>query len=627
MDQGRAAGKDSSLIDDDPEFEALIDFLKESRGFDFSGYKRSSLMRRIALRSQAVGLTNWTDYVDYLQVHQEEFTALFNTVLINVTGFFRDQDAWGHLRSELLPKLLAAKKPAEMIRVWCAGCATGEEAYTIAMVLTELLGPDEFRDRVKIYATDVDDEALAVARQASYGAKEIASIPPELLERYFERSGSRYILAKDLRRGVIFGRNDLVQDAPISRVDLLTCRNTLMYLNADTQAQILSRFNFALNDNGLLFLGKAEMLLSHSQLFTPIDLKRRFFRKVARPALPMGTLSASLGGRSNPLELAASGRLQAEALLSSPVATVVILEDGTVTGANQRAEALFGVTPRDVGRLVQDLDLFYRPVELRPYLDEVQRDRRAIWIRDVEWSRSAGERLYLDLQIMPLVSPDGKRLGAAIFGSDVSKYRKLQDELEFANRQIETAYEELQSTNEELETTNEELQSTIEELETTNEELQSTNEELETMNEELQSTNDELQTINDELRERTDQLNDANAFLESILRGSRNGVIVVDTELVVQAWNRQSEELWGLRPEEVVGQHLLNLDIGVPTEQLRPLIRQVIAGSDGPTELIMDAVNRRGRQVQIRVGASPLVSRAGQNAGAIVLMDQLESAG
>jgi two-component system CheB/CheR fusion protein len=614
------------VTDDDPQFEALLEFLKESRGFDFTGYKRPSLIRRVARRTQAIGLNGWAEYLDYLQVHQDEYTTLFNTVLINVTGFFRDQDAWLQLREKHLPELIAAKKPSETIRVWCAGCATGEEAYSIAMLLAEILGPDEFRDRVKIYATDVDDEALAAARQATYGEKEIAPVPGDILERYFDRAGARFTVTKDIRRGVIFGRNDLVKDAPISRVDLLTCRNTLMYLNAETQSRVLARFNFALNDAGMLFLGKAEMLLSHGQLFTPVDLKRRFFRKVPRGITGFEVIAAAGGARSPERQPMGTDLLQAEAFLTAPVATIVVTGAGMVAGVNQRAEALLGASSRDVGRPFFDLDVSYRPVELRPYLEESRRERRPVWIRNVEWTRAPGDRSYLDLQVVPLVGGDGQHAGAALFASDITRYRKLQDELVYANRQIETAYEELQSTVEELETTNEELQSTVEELETTNEELQSTNEELETINEELQSTNDELQTINDELRERTDQFDDANAFLESIMRGLRSGIIVIDGELVVRGWNRRSEDLWGLRSEEVVGQHLLNLDIGVPTDRLRPLVRQVLAGGTAPDELTIDAINRRGRAVEVRVGASPLVDRSGQAAGAIVVMDQLNGA-
>src|SRR5919107_4684575 len=262
-------------------FEAVLSHLKSSRGFDFTGYKRSSLVRRMNRRMAQVGVNTYTDYLDYLELHADEFTALFNSILINVTAFFRDPEAWEFLRSDVLPRLIASKGPTQPIRIWSAGCASGEEAYTLAMALTEMLGPAEVRERVKIYATDVDEEALAHARHGSYSEREIRGVPPELLERYFDLVGGRYRVRKELRRAVIFGRNDLVQNAPISRVDVLVCRNTLMYFTAETQARILSRFHFALNRGGTLLLGRAEMLLSHGALFRTVDLRRRVFQKAA----------------------------------------------------------------------------------------------------------------------------------------------------------------------------------------------------------------------------------------------------------------------------------------------------------------------------------------------------------
>src|SRR3954462_15788627 len=271
--------------DHDPDFEALLQFLRDSRGFDFTGYKRSSLMRRVDRRMQQVSITSYADYLDHLQLHQDEFTSLFNTILINVTGFFRDPDAWTQLSEDALPAMLAARNPWGPVRVWSAGCASGEETYTAAIVLAELLGPEQFRERVKIYATDVDEDALTAARHAAYTEKDVKQVPEDLRERYFEVQGERYAFRSDLRRSIIFGRNDLVQDAPISRVDLLVCRNVLMYFNAETQAKILRRFHFALSPGGVLFLGKAEMLLGHGALFAPLDVRRRVFRKVTDPSV------------------------------------------------------------------------------------------------------------------------------------------------------------------------------------------------------------------------------------------------------------------------------------------------------------------------------------------------------
>ena len=264
----------------DPAFEALLEFLKRSRGFDFTGYKRTSLVRRFRRRMDAIGCTSFSDYMDHLEVHPEEYQQLFDMLLINVTDFFRDPPSWAHLRDEVLPTLLAAKEPDEALRVWCAGCASGQEAYTAAMVLPETLEDGAFRERVKIYATDVDEEALAAARLGIYSQKEVESIPPDLLEKYFEPAAQRLAFRKDLRRTVIFGRNNLVSDAPISRLDLLICRNTLMYFTAETQGRVLRQFDFALREHGVLMLGKSEMLLSRRDVFAPVDLKMRIFRKL-----------------------------------------------------------------------------------------------------------------------------------------------------------------------------------------------------------------------------------------------------------------------------------------------------------------------------------------------------------
>ncbi|TVP56511.1 MAG: protein-glutamate O-methyltransferase CheR, partial [Nodularia sp. (in: Bacteria)] len=218
--------------ENNPEFEHLLTYLRQSRGFDFTGYKRSTLMRRVRKRMQYLSIESFEDYLDYLEVYQDEFHQLFNTILINVTAFFRDISAWEYLAEQVLPHLVSRKNDSDQIRIWSAGCASGEEAYTLAILMAEILGAEEFRQRVKIYATDVDEEALNQARQAVYSEKDLQLVPPELKEKYFEITGNNYIFRQDLRRSVIFGRHDLLQDAPISRLDLLVCRNTLMYFNS-----------------------------------------------------------------------------------------------------------------------------------------------------------------------------------------------------------------------------------------------------------------------------------------------------------------------------------------------------------------------------------------------------------
>jgi two-component system CheB/CheR fusion protein len=606
-----------------PTLDALLDHLKRQRGFDFTGYKRSTLERRVRKRMAATGCEDYGAYLDFLEVQPDEFAELFNTILINVTSFFRDPAAWDHLREEVLPSVLAAREgDDDAIRVWSAGCASGQEAYSLAMMLAEELGEHAFHSRVKIYATDVDQEALSQARSAMYTAKDVEGVPTELIERYFERVDAAYGFRKDLRRSVIFGRNDLVQDAPISRIDVLACRNTLMYFTAETQARIVGRLHFALRDEGALFLGRAETLIAHGARFRPTDIKHRIFRKVhaprhERPAFPP-LVDPTYDGDALP-------GLRDSALDAAPVAQIVITEAGTLGLANQRAQALFQLGPADLGRPLQDLEVSYRPLELRSALEEAYGDHRASVERAVRHTDADDVARILDVQVTPLYT-DGALLGASVTYNDVTAAHGLQQELDRARTELENAYEELQSTVEELETTNEELQSTNEELETTNEELQSTNEELETTNEELQSTNEELETINLELHQRTLELNDANVFLETILSSMGLGVAVLDRDQRIRVWNAHAEELWGVRGEEVRGHHILSLDIGLPLDKLRSGLRAAQSGDR--VEELLSATNRRGQQIRCRVVILPLhVDGHEPGGGSILIMEDRAGSG
>ncbi|MFB4268992.1 CheR family methyltransferase [Nonomuraea sp. GTA35] len=615
--------------EEERDFDDLLLLLKETRGFDFTGYKRTTLIRRIARRLEVLKLRDYGEYRDLLELEPEEFTRLFDSLLINVTGFFRDAAAWQRMRELVVPALLDQKPAGRPIRIWSAGCATGEEAYTIAMVLAEELGLDEFRNRVKIYGTDLDEKALNVARTGVYTDRSLADVPIDLRETYFERVDNGYTFRRDLRRQLIFGHNDLTHDAPISRVDLLLARNTLMYFNTDMQLNIVRRFHFALSDPGFLFLGKAEMLLNHSDKFEPVDLRMRLFRKI-RPAHHGNRAPWSVTGAAPDLA-SRLPTLASVALASGPVAQIVVDSSGNLALANSRAEALFNLNPRDVGRPFQDLEVSYRPVELRSVIEQARHDLRPVELREVVWRRvGSPEAGVFDVSVVPLLA-SGNLVGMGIHFYDVTRYRKLRDELEQANRQLEQAYEELQSLNEELETTNEELQSTNEELETTNEELQSTNEELETMNEELQSTNDELQHINDALTARTIELDDVNRFVSSVVRSLGDAVVVLDGDLRVVVWSPGAEELWGMRSDEAVGEPLAGLDIGLPLELLLPRLRTALADGSRPLEtvegLVLDAVNRRGRPAPLTVQLSHLRTEDNSVHGLIMMMNVVNSDG
>jgi two-component system, chemotaxis family, CheB/CheR fusion protein len=480
---------------------------------------------------------------------------------------------------------------------------------------------------VKIYATDVDEEALAAARQGVYGPKEMESVPDDLRERYFEQHGARHAFRKDLRRTLIFGRNNLVSDAPISRLDLLVCRNTLMYFTSETQGRILRHFHFALREGGVLMLGRSEMMTSHRALFATDDVQKRVFRKLPQGATLGTRVMGVVNGDAAPTTPDERSARDA-ALDAGPHAQLLVSRDGVVAFANAAARALFGLDDRAIGRPLTESAVGREPVDLRGPVDDAFSHRRHMTVDDVTFTPADGEPRRLCVNVIPLVIGDDAPVGVLISFEDATRYATMQEDLDRSRRDLEAAYEELESTIDELETTNEELQSANEELQTTNEELQSTNEELETMNEELQSTNEELETINDELRERTTELNQVNEFLEVILTSLGVGVAVVDHSGLVKVWNRGAEELWGLRQDEAVEQHFLGLDIGLDPTRLATQLRSVMADGEAH-RLKLEAVNRRGRSMSCFVSVLPLVSAGsdgdgdgdGAVRGAIVLME------
>jgi len=586
------------------EFEQLLAYLRDNRGFDFTGYKRASLKRRIDRRMQAVGVEGYTAYLDFLKVHPHEFTALFNTILINVTEFFRNPEMWQYLRDEVLPRLLEATPAGQPVRVWSAGCASGEEPYAVAMLLTELLGPEVVADRAKIYATDVDEEALEQARRAVYSETALEPVPAELRDRYFtanHNGGEGRMVRADVRRALIFGRHDLLKDAPISHTDLLLCRNTLMYFNSETQRRILQRLHFAVNEPGYLVLGQIEMLLGSRDLFQPVEGTHRVFAKASPSPLRQRLGGLAERGGAEVVEQSTTGFAD-EAFEHASVPLLVVDATDLLASANARARQLFGLQVNDLQRPFQDLSMSYRPVELRSLIEQARAEGGLAALRDVEWTLPEGETRYYEIEVVPI--GDTGEVLFTVF--DVTSDRALRQELESSNRELEEAYEELQSTNEELETTNEELQSTVEELETTNEELHSTNE--------------QLHAINSELENRTAELNDVNSFLESIISSFEGGVIVLDTDLNVRLWSDRVVELWGLRSDEVEGGSFFGLDIGLPTEELAPAVRGCAKGIDSRRSLTLTATDRRGRTFECAISCVPLTGAEETVRGAILVV-------
>ncbi|WP_406032006.1 PAS domain S-box protein [Nocardioides sp. NBC_00163] len=620
---GQADGQADGQLDG--QLEELLVFIRDARGFDFTGYKRSSLARRIQKRMTDIGVESWTDYRDRLETDAEEFSYLFNTILINVTSFFRDAEAWTYLQEEIIPKILATAEGEEEIRIWSAGCSSGEEPYSLAIAFAEAMGLQECLDRVKIYATDVDQEALLQARAGVYGTRALKNLPEELRDRYFEQNGTSYGFRSDLRRRVIFGRHDITRDAPISRLDLLVCRNTLMYFNVEAQREIMDRFNFALGEGGFLFLGKAEMLTS-SDRFGVVNMRQRIFRRNSRHALGRApAVRPRPGSAYGEVTTGANGRkrqLRDSLIDVAPYAVLGIDYDGILVSASSAARTQFGIGVQDIGRPFRDLELSYRPVEVRSVIEQATNERRTIRLTGVERrSADTSESQFYDVVVQPLTTASGQLLGASIAFVDCSAQVLLEQEVKRVREDLETAYEELQSTNEELETTNEELQSGMEELETTNEELQSTNEELETTNEELQSGNEELETMNDELRIRSGELDETHTFLQSVLSSVGLAIVVLDDRLTVRSWNAAAEDMWGLRADEVRDEVFFGLDFGLPVAEIRGIVDRARTDDvrTGPVEV--PAIDRKGRALGCQITCSPLV---GESGGVVIIMEPID---
>ncbi|GEO38597.1 chemotaxis protein CheR [Skermanella aerolata] len=607
----------------DPELEDLIQHLQQTHKLDFRGYKRTSLRRRIRQRMEEVGCADFATYRAYVDANAQEFSDLLNTVLINVTSFFRDTDPWTVLSRDIIPQIVERKKEGQPIRIWSVGCASGQEPYSAAMLFAEAMGVEWFCNNVKVYANDLDESALRAARSATYTAREVDGVPPDLLAKYFEHVNSHYVFHRDLRKCVIFGRHNIVNDAPISRIDLLICRNLLIYLDSPTQNTVLPRLHYALNPGGILFLGKAETQLARSKQFEQVDLKSRLFRKVPLEWQRSrgGTLSASPSVTMNHRN--SQTRLLEAIVDGSATAYIAVGLDGQVMLANAMARRLLEVGPTDIGKPFHELPVSYRPAELRSRIEEVQATSRALRLENQSYHRPPAESIWLTIDITPIHGDDGKLLATLLGFNNTTRAHQLQTELETTQETLETTVEELQSANEELETTNEELQSTNEELETTNEELQSTNEELETTNEELRSTNEQLESMNDEMRRQSDEATEYRSYAEAVLRSMDTGVIVLDHEMKVRSWNRWSENTWGLRSEEVLGQRLSSVDIGLPVLRLTANIQRVLNGEERQIFIEFRALDRRGRMLDFRVLLLPLLYGSQDARGIVLIMEDM----
>lgn len=388
------------------EFEALLEYLKYSRGCDLTGYKRSNLMRRFRVRMRELKIDSYLDYLHYLQRHSQEYIPLLNTVLINLTSFFRDRASWEYLANELIPQILASKQPDEPIRVWSAACASGQELYSLIILFAEVLGIESCLQRLQFIATDWDQDALSQARNATYKPKDISAIPADLLEKYFEQTEQGdYSFHRQLRRTIIFAHHNLAKHAPMSKIDLLVCRNALMYFNSDIQITILIRFHFGLKNNGFLFLGQPEMVMTPRPIFTPVNFKHRVYQKGVKLELeehlqicPRSRKKPAID--SPPTDI----RVWQTAFETSPFPQLAVDSNSCLILANAKANTRFSLTLNDLGSSLQNLKLGQLP-GLCQSIEKANRDRNPVTLENVAW-KTANDITYFDISITPVFNTD-----------------------------------------------------------------------------------------------------------------------------------------------------------------------------------------------------------------------------
>ncbi|HEX8842275.1 MAG TPA: CheR family methyltransferase, partial [Sphingomicrobium sp.] len=584
--------------------------LRTVTGNDFHGYKRNTFLRRVQRRMQVVQAPSIADYASRLKKDRDEVHHLFQDLLIGVTQFFRDAKEFDALEKEL-PKLFEGKGPNDHFRVWVLGCATGEEAYSIAILLSEYLETVDNGPTVQIFATDLDARALGAARAGRYASGISEHVTPERLRRWFVKEGDTYRVVKELREMCIFSPHNLIKDAPFSRIDLLSCRNLLIYLNSDLQNRVIPIFHFSLRPGGLLFLGASENVTRHQKLFAPVDRKNRLFRRLETPTkvLPEFPLVAR-----QPRELAAEkaaapprpgglvatiGRRAEQIADRYAPAYVIIDTQHEVLHFSGRTgkflEPAAGAASLNLFNLVhRDLRL-----DLRAALHQATEERARVE-HDRIPVRENGKSGLVNLIIEPILDgPDLTALivlfqeGGPIIESTSPAGRKgaSDEHVERLESELRLTKERLQATIEELESTNEELKSSNEEYQSINEELQSSNEELETSKEELQSVNEELQTVNAELDHRVRDLARANSDLRNLLESTQIATIFLDNDLRVRSFTPAATEIF----------HLLETDIGRPIDHLGTRVSYPELSDD--VHKVLTKLGTAEREVKSREGS------------------------
>ena len=570
----------------DITLEALIEGMAMTGGPDFRGYRRSSLERRIRKRMSELKLDSLRGYADFFTRNRSEINLLQQTLLINETTFFRDPAAWEALTALALPRLLDPLRPGDTFRAWCAGCATGEEAFSLAILLAEYLGPELKHLRMTIQATDVDEEALDVARKAEYPRDRLKTVGPELREKYLTGTSTLRVNS-DIRRMVTFHRSSLTMDGPIAPIQLVICRNVLIYFDRDLQKKVIDCFSDALTDGGVLFLGRAESPPREYATLQPLDRQWRIFQRGLRESATKTVRQITVNTeRPDPESDSLNCDLRSiVGVLSQPI--LLLDPTDTIVVVNEAARRLWQTSEPLEGMHIASTILVEQSQELREYFQQSPQSESEPPEFELRSGRGGKESSVL-VRLLILLDARNGRAGTLIYAEDVCHREQIRG----AVRELEATGQQLRSSREALEITNEELQSTNEELENTNSALQSMNEELETTNEELHSLNEELEAANDELEMRTRDLDEMNRRYAETLEQLPSPVMLVNKNSEIVLWNSASERLFGVEARLAVGEQAQ--DLPLPTEW-RNIIAQGVEAALREQNSV--TIQRRGSDV------------------------------
>ncbi len=612
----------NDILPDSPDtLNGILSLIRSATSVDFRDYKPNTVKRRILRRMVLKQTDTIESYLGILRQDPTEIQCLFDDLLINVTEFFRDPEMYQALAKHVFPKITAAhRKGADrQIRIWVPGCSTGEEAYSLAIALTEFLGEKADGISIQIFATDISDPALKIGRNGAYPASIAKSVSPERLRRFFSKSESGFQVQKHIRDSCIFARHNVTRDPPFSKLDLISCRNVLIYLGSVLQERVVPLFHYALNPNGFLVLGSSETIGSHAGLFQLLDKKCKIY--VRRPGIsriPLMTPARELPTVKPPLpakqEMWTDLDLQREAdrLVLSKYGPPGIVVDENLKICQFRGqtspflEPAAGAASLNVLRMVKE----GLGAELKAALTKARKEDKPVRREGVHLATSGN--LELNLHVIPFsrnLERDRKYLilfeavrkslpAAHAKGKPApARVRALEHENQHLRQELSSSRQYLQSIIEDQEASQEELQSATEEIQSSNEELQSTNEELETAKEELQSTNEELNTVNEELQNRNLQLSRMGNELVNLLANVNMPILILGNDLRIHRFTPATEKSLNLIPSDI-GRPIRDFNLRIHVPNLEKVLRDVI---DTLTPLAMDVTDEDGRRYSLRI--------------------------